>query len=94
MKDRTITSHFGISEKFRHVGGCLKGVVPFKGDSGAIRLPGQGLPGQGLPGQGLPGQGLPGQGAGALLRVPHGQAGLRSAIGPVRPYGKLSHFVH
>jgi len=42
-------------------GGCLKGVGPFKGDSGAIRLPGQG--------------------AGALLRVPHGQAGLWSARG-------------
>ena len=46
------------------------GKPPFKGDSEAIRLPGQG--------------------AGALLRVPHGQGGLRSAIGPVRPSGEVS----
>ena len=32
---------------------------------------------------------LPGQGAGALLRVPHGQAGLRSARGPIGPMEKL-----
>jgi len=36
------TCHFGISKKFRNVGGSLKGATPFKGDSGAIRLPGQG----------------------------------------------------
>jgi hypothetical protein len=65
-----MTRHFGISKKFRNVGGCLKGVGPFKGDSGAIRLPGQG--------------------ASALLRVPHGQAGLRSARGSRDPMEKLA----
>jgi len=66
---RALNLRFGISKKFRNVGGCLKGVAPLKGDSGATRLPGQG--------------------ASALLRVPHGQAGLRSAIGPVRPSGEV-----
>jgi len=62
--------HFGISQKFRNVEGSLKGVCPFKGDSSAIRLPGQG--------------------AKALLRVPHGQAGLQSAIGAGVPMEKLA----
>jgi len=46
------------------------GKPPFKGDRGAIRLPGQG--------------------AGAFLRVPHRQAGLRSARGPLGLMEKLA----
>jgi hypothetical protein len=65
-----LNRHFGISKKFRNVRDCLKGVGPFKGDSEAMRLPGQG--------------------ASALLRVPHGQAGLRSTRGAKAPMEKLA----